>query len=160
MGPNIHVVYQSLSYRFTLIHLDIDDLVRSKQHGYIRILKSQIQANAKLAQLDKHETEITDVTSSVITGGNIWLLICFVSSQFCMFVNDPTTRFLTRTLADRDIKKWFRCVCTPPCVMENCASQNATPRFTDIEHFFYIISSYLVRLCCIFSFKLGVVIDI
>ena len=34
---------------------------------------SDIQANAKLAQLDKHQTGMAEVPSSILTGGNILL---------------------------------------------------------------------------------------
>ena len=55
-----------------------DDLVRSKskEHGYIRILMSQIY---KLAQLDKHQVGMAEVPSSILTAGNILLLIVLFS---------------------------------------------------------------------------------
>ena len=37
-----------------------------------------IQANAKLAQLDKHQTGMVEVSSSILIAGNILLLVFFV----------------------------------------------------------------------------------
>ena len=40
---------------------------------------SDMQANAKLAQLDKHQTGMAEVPSSILSGGNILLLIFLFS---------------------------------------------------------------------------------
>ena len=74
----------------------MDDLVKSKEHGYIRILKSQTY---KLTQLHKHQIGMAEVLSSILTAGNILLLIVLFSrfkateaniANFFWFVKKPT----------------------------------------------------------------------
>ena len=49
--------------------MDLDYLARLKEHDYTRILKvSHIQVNAKLGQLDKQQTGMVGVPSSILTG--------------------------------------------------------------------------------------------
>ena len=57
-------------------------------HDYLRIawLSKDLkvwdkQTNAKLVQLDEHQTGMAEVHSLIVTGGNIFLLIYFLYSH-------------------------------------------------------------------------------
>ena len=66
--------------------MDLDDIVKSGDHDYIRILSFR-QINAKLAQLDKYESGMVEVSSSNLTGGNILLLNFLFSHSEATDVN-------------------------------------------------------------------------
>ena len=46
--------------------------------GALKIKVSDIQANAKLAQKEEHQTRMAEVPTSIFPGGNILLLELFI----------------------------------------------------------------------------------